>query len=98
MKFNMPTCGGCRTCEIACSFRHTGEFTPAVSSIKILDKGNEPGFVVSLFEEDKGLNRACDGCKELEVPLCMQYCRERDELEKILEEFMKKAKKEVASG
>ncbi len=87
MTFDMPTCGGCRTCEIACSFKHTEEFIPAISSIKILDKEGGPGFIVSLLEENSGQSKACDGCKETEIPFCMKYCKESEELEKILKEF-----------
>lgn len=90
MIFDMPSCGGCRTCEMACSFHHEEKFIPAISSVKILDKQNEPGFLVLLVETSDGGNIACDGCKELDVPLCMQYCKESEDLEKILKEFMEK--------
>ena len=94
MIFDMPSCGGCRTCEMACSFHHRGEFIPSLSSIKILDKGNEAGFHVLLVEKGDGRNLACDGCREFDVPLCMQYCKESEDLEKILREFLKQAKPE----
>jgi Fe-S-cluster-containing hydrogenase component 2 len=94
MIFDMPTCGGCRTCEIACSFHHKEEFNPAISSIKILDKKNEPGFYVMLVEESGGQSIPCDGCKGLEVPLCMEYCKEKDELEKMIKELMQKKERE----
>lgn len=94
MIFDMPTCGGCRTCEIACSFHHKEEFNPALSSIKILDKKNEPGFYVMLVEESDGQSISCDGCKGLEVPLCMEYCKEKDELEKMIKELMQKKERE----
>lgn len=94
MIFDMPTCGGCRTCEIACSFHHKEEFNPAISSIKILDKKNESGFYVMLVEESDGQSIPCDGCKGLEVPLCMQYCKEKDELEKMIKELMQKKERE----
>ena len=92
MIFDMPSCGGCRTCEMACSFHHKKEFIPSLSSIKVLNKENEPGFLVSLIKETDGQSIACDGCMELDIPLCMQYCKERNDLEKILKEFMKKVK------
>jgi ferredoxin len=82
--FDMPSCGGCRTCELACSFHHTEEFTPAASSIKILNRTSGPGYQVLLMAENQGKRIACDGCKELDVPLCMEYCREIDDLGKIL--------------
>ena len=88
MIFEMPTCGGCRTCEMACSFKHKGEFIPSVSSIKILDKENGPGYRVELLEKEQGQNLACDGCKELEYPLCLDYCQKTDELETILKSFL----------
>jgi Fe-S-cluster-containing hydrogenase component 2 len=90
MIFDMPSCGGCRTCEMACSFKHRGEFIPAISSLKIMDKGDEPGFNVLLLEESDQRGIACDFCQELEVPLCLQYCRESEDLEKILKEFKEK--------
>lgn len=90
MKFDMPNCGGCRTCEIACSFHHNEEFNPATSSIKILDKTNEPGFIVLLVEERDHESMACDLCEGIEIPLCMQYCREKDELSKMLDELKQK--------
>ena len=88
MIFEMISCGGCRTCEMACSFKHKGEFIPAISSITILDKKNEPGFLVQLLEKSEGQSLTCVGCKELEVPLCMQYCQKNEDLEKILKDFL----------
>lgn len=83
----MASCGGCRTCEAACSFRHTGEFVPSRSSIRILEKKDRPGFEVMLVDDANGQHFACDGCKGLETPLCIQYCNESEELEKILKQF-----------
>lgn len=51
MKFDMPTCGACRTCEMGCSFKHEQEFNPSISSIKILDKEDGPGYTVWIVEE-----------------------------------------------
>lgn len=95
MRFDMPTCGGCRTCEIACSFKHKGEFSPSISSIKILDKGDGPGFFIELMEKNEGLSMACDGCKERDIPLCMEYCKQRDDLEKIIKEFLESQKEKI---
>jgi hypothetical protein len=77
---------------MACSFHHKEEFIPSRSSIKVLDKENEPGFLVFLTKNSDGQSIACDGCKELDIPLCVQYCKEGDDLEKIVKEFMKKVK------
>lgn len=92
MRFDMPTCGGCRTCEMGCSFKHEEEFNPSISSIKILNKENEPGFSVWIVIESDGKSIACDGCKDFKVPICMEYCKERDDLEKILKEFLERRK------
>ena len=88
--FDMPTCGGCRTCEMACSFHHTREFNPAVSSIKIVNLDGPTPFGVWLVREGEAAevaSRACDFCRGLPEPLCLQFCRKRDELKAILEEF-----------
>ena len=87
MLFEMVSCGGCRTCEMACSFHHQGEFIPSLSSIKILERENEPGFLVFLVENMHQGGIPCDGCKNLDVPLCLQYCKEREDLEKMLKDF-----------
>jgi Fe-S-cluster-containing hydrogenase component 2 len=87
MKFDMSSCGGCRTCELACSFHHTGEFIPTASSLKVLEKKEGPGYVVILKEEAEGGSYACDGCEGIDIPLCIEYCREMDDLYKILEQF-----------
>jgi len=93
MKFDMPSCGGCRTCELACSFHHTGEFVPAASSLKIIEEEEGPGYFVYLREEGEGSGFACDGCEGLDIPLCVEYCRELDDLFKILQEFNAKTSK-----
>ena len=98
MEFNMPSCGGCRTCELACSFHHKGEFVPAASSLKIMEKREGPGYVVLLKEEGDGNSLACDSCEGLDIPLCVEYCRELDDLFKILQEFDAKRPKKSAQG
>jgi hypothetical protein len=75
---------------MACSFHHKGEFNPAVSSIKIVNGEGEIPFRVWLVREEEGqrITRIpCDRCKDLEEPLCLQFCRKKDELKKILDEF-----------
>ncbi len=86
----MPTCGGCRTCELACPYHHTGEFTPAVSSLKVVEKKDSPGYFLLLKEERDPEGFACDRCEDLDIPLRVEYCREVDDLYKILQEFEKK--------
>ena len=90
MVFDMPSCGGCCTCELACAFHHTGEFSTSGSSLRILDKEGEEGCRVELIAEGDDRKTACDGCEGLDVPLCMEYCREADDLGKILGEFEEK--------
>lgn len=87
MIFEMASCGGCRTCEMACSYKHLGDFKPKISSIQILEKENELGYQVDLVEGNKWERIGCDGCEGLDVPLCVQYCEKSDDLKKILEEF-----------
>lgn len=98
MIFDMPTCGACRTCEIACSYHHTGEFKPSASSIKILDKKDQTlGHLVLLIEYSDGRNIPCDGCKDLEEPLCMEVCQEKEKLQEVIKEYLTKVepKKQV---
>lgn len=89
MIFDMPSCGGCRTCEMVCSNRHTGKFNPSKSSIKIIDKEHSPGYKVFLLEKSEGCIKSCDGCKNLKEPLCVSYCVERDSLAKLIDMFLK---------
>ena len=90
MLFEMASCGGCRTCEMACSFHHKGEFIPAVSSIKILDKEKAAGFDVYFADSSDANHMGCDGCRGLNVPLCVEYCTKSKDLENILKEFREK--------
>lgn len=90
MLFKLPDCGGCRTCEIACSFRLTGEFCYVKGGIQIIEQADGAGFDIKLFEHPDGVRMACDGCKDLEEPYCLHYCHVKDELNDIITEFMKK--------
>jgi Fe-S-cluster-containing dehydrogenase component len=90
MLFDMPSCGGCRTCELACSFKHTGKFAPAVSSLVIADKQGGVGFTVSLAERNEEKRLACDGCRGQTIPLCVQYCLKSEDLKEILKAFLEK--------
>ena len=92
MLFDMPTCGGCRTCEIACSYHHVGEFAPSISSIKILNKVDGVGYHLLFLEEDGESGKTCDGCAGLEVPYCVEVCKQEEELKKMLQALPKKMK------
>ncbi len=89
MKFDMPSCGGCRSCELACSFHHTGKFEPSASSLIVIDKEDLRGFKIELLESSRGKRYACDECKDLDEPLCLEWCKERDNLKKLLDSFLK---------
>ena len=88
MIFEMSTCGGCRTCEMACSFRHKGEFIRSVSSIKSLEKKGEPGYVVSIAENHDGETMACDCFTKKDPPQCLEYCIKDKDLAEILKRFV----------
>ncbi len=90
MIYDMPSCGGCRTCEIACSYHHTGEFGLAASSFRVIDKEDNRGATVEFLEKAEGEMPACDGCEGLDVPLCVEWCREADDLMSFLMDFVKK--------
>lgn len=96
MVFDMPDCGGCRTCEMACGYHHTGVFHPSKSSLRILDKESGIGYQVMLVEKDSETAKGCDGCEGLEVPLCMEFCEKEEELREILDDFL--AKRDQSTG
>lgn len=89
MIFEMASCGGCRTCEIACSFAHTGEFNPSAASIQIVERADALGFRVRLIDTAGPDEFVCDGCVELNEPICLQYCERKEDLIKILRTFLK---------
>jgi len=72
---------------MACSFGHKDEFVPSISSIKILDRKDGSGFNVLLLEEPGEQGIACHGCKDLAVPMCVQYCPKSEDLLKFLDTF-----------
>ncbi len=55
-------CVGCKLCELACSFKHFGEFNPSKSFVFNANFQDEPFFFVSM---------ACFQCEE---PYCMEVC------------------------
>ena len=90
MIFKMPECGGCRTCEIACSFKHLGKFNADVSSLQVLYRDDGPGYCIRLAEDSEDDDRfPCDLCKDRETPECLEYCHEREKLKEILDQFRK---------
>lgn len=90
MLFDMTTCGGCRTCELACSYHHIKEFSASASSIKILNKEDGIGYRILFLEEDGEIGKACDGCAQRDIPYCVDYCKDPDEIMKMLKKLSKK--------
>jgi Fe-S-cluster-containing dehydrogenase component len=88
MTYDMLSCGGCRTCEMACSYHHTGEFGDSVSSFRVIDKEDSRGAKIEFLEKPEGARPACDRCEGLDVPLCVEWCREADDLMMHLMDFM----------
>lgn len=87
LTFETERCGGCQSCQMACSFHHQGLFQPSISSLEITNSPKEPGFAVTFYRKSADGHIACDRCKGLEVPLCVQVCPSTmsDELNSLLE-------------
>lgn len=64
---NPSLCYGCKTCQLACSYHHTGTFSPSKSSINIC---RDPMEGTIKWRVDN----TCDGCLNEEEPLCLKYC------------------------
>ncbi len=65
---NAELCYGCRACQLACSFHHTGGFWPERSSIQV-SRNPQTGAVKWVMAS------TCDGCRTNdEEPLCVKYC------------------------
>ena len=93
MIFDMPDCGGCKTCEMACGYHHSGVFQPAISSLRVLAAEEGVGYRIMLIEHDSETAAACDGCKDLDGPLCVGFCEKEEELRRILDDFLEKRSK-----
>ena len=66
---NVKQCGGCRGCEVACSYHHTKLCDPTQSSIRI-NLNLADGSLDVLFLE------SCDLCAdEKDGPLCVLICQ-----------------------
>ena len=91
MDYDMKFCGGCTTCEIACSYKHTGSFNNRVSSIEIIPKDKEPGYKVRIYEKAAGKHFACDGCLNAgDIPPCAEFCVRSEDLLEIIEKHRTK--------
>jgi Fe-S-cluster-containing hydrogenase component 2 len=60
-------CTGCRSCEVICSFHHTGGFNPFKSSIQVRAINVNEGYDIIVLP-------TCDACFSEEIPLCVEYC------------------------
>jgi Fe-S-cluster-containing hydrogenase component 2 len=90
MIFDMEDCGGCRTCEMACGFHHTGSFNPSHSSLRIIDRNDgKPGFLVEIVTQSISSIPTCDGCDGLEQAYCVTYCHKAEELSEMIQKAMK---------
>ncbi len=83
--FDTRLCTGCTTCEMACSYHHSGAFQPGISSIEVTGNPKE-GFKISFYAVGQDERAACDGCQGLGEPLCLTYCPAvaRSELEELI--------------
>jgi Fe-S-cluster-containing dehydrogenase component len=83
--FDTRLCTGCATCEMACSYHHSGCFQPSISSIEVTGNPKE-GFKISFYASPQDGHVACDGCRGLEEPLCLTFCSAvaRSELEELI--------------
>jgi Fe-S-cluster-containing hydrogenase component 2 len=61
LNVNLDKCTGCRTCELACSFGHHGEYNPARSNIQV-SVFTENAFYVPMV------------CTQCDKPFCGEAC------------------------
>jgi len=85
MPYEMPSCGGCRTCEMACAFVLTGEFAPSRSVIRILARTEDQGYVVAFRKPPGESTLPCPNCLNNATPLCVQYCEKSTDLMRLIE-------------
>lgn len=69
MLLDITKCQGCRACELACSFHHSGHklFNPAISSTKVSRDNDDGKITISV-------DSTCDYCAGEEQALCVKYC------------------------
>ena len=93
MTFDFHQCGGCRTCEIACSYKCTGSFNHHLSAVRVVE--NPWGYQIVFSEGELPGGCICDGCKDLETPMCVEYCHDPEEMTGLIERFLSRSKEAV---
>lgn len=86
MRFDFEDCGGCKTCQLACAYKLTGDFGYR-SAIAVIEKPEKNGYIVELKGADCNDQYSCDGCKNHEEPYCVMYCHQRDKLMQCIGQF-----------
>ena len=71
---NPKRCSGCRTCEVACAFHHTGQFSRIGGSISVGAEDDLGRAEVVISYERRGRTSPCDLCAGETKPLCVNYC------------------------
>jgi len=66
---NPSICTNCRRCQLACSYHHTGTFSPSDSSIQVVFN-NRTGLITW------SIDTTCDLCasEEGKLPQCVKRC------------------------
>lgn len=69
MRFNFDPsrCYNCKSCQLICSYHHTGSFWPEKSSIDAF-RNQQNGYL------KWAVDNTCDGCETEKEPLCVAYC------------------------
>lgn len=86
MLFTFEKCGGCHTCEIACSFKCNQSFNHHESLMRIVPDGD--GFKIRFVEPGEVGSAVCDGCAGLEEPMCATYCHDPERMKEIVAEYL----------
>jgi Fe-S-cluster-containing hydrogenase component 2 len=70
IQVHVPSCTGCRSCELACGFHWTKQMDPSRSSIRI-KKDSETGKI------EVKIANTCNVCRDRETPMCVEVCSPR---------------------
>lgn len=76
---DMPSCTGCRTCEMACSFKNLKQFDPKKAAIWITENSDGIGFRVYINRGETEERLRCTGCFD-----CILYCPASDDLKRLI--------------